>query len=99
MHASVRNIEGNEVLSKDYSADELKLRDEKHGIVQGTKLCLARSERQLSFRLLVDKVRLLAFENDTGVFLRLIVVVPLSIVLSLAIMLRVASFLLKIFKG
>ena len=83
-------------MSQDYTAEELKYR---HDIVKGTKLCLARSERQLSFRLLVDKVRLLVFENERGVFLRLIIVVPLAMVFSLAIMLRTAFFLLKIFRG
>ncbi len=91
LQASIRNINGAEVIRKDYTKQDLAFDETNFAF---STLCVTRAEKQLNFRLLVDKLQQLLIALDIGTFIRAFIVLSVIAALLVGFFLRATEFLL-----
>ena len=93
LSASIRDIDGREVIVKEYTRGDLAFNAEN---LFNSNLCWVRAAKQLSFRLFLEKFRQIIFENDYDTGIRVFVVCTGFITSMIALLIRMSVFLVRL---
>ena len=94
--ASIKNIDGDKVLTRDYTIGangDLAFDINNFGT---EKMCVARASKQMNFRLLIDKFGQIIIDLNLDTLIRVVVVIPMIIALVGALIIRLCAFILTL---
>ena len=95
LKASIRDIDGYEVISKEYKKQDFVFDAEN---LLNSELCFDRAAKQLNFKIMSQNFTKIFFDNDIDTTMRVFGAILGSVALSLALFIQVSVFLLRLCK-
>ena len=90
--AFIRNINGENFVERSFTGADLSYSKRN---LSNEKLCLAQADKQLYFRLILQKVDEIILKGDLDTTVRLILIIPAFFTIILALALRITEFMLR----
>ena len=91
--AFVRDINGKNFFERNFAGADLSYNKSN---LNNEKLCIAQADKQLYFRLILQKLDEIILKGDLDTAVRLILIIPALLLTLLALALRITEFVLRI---